>query len=40
MGILDNAKDAIIMGLEDYSSGEQKRMILYAKPLFGGSSTV
>jgi predicted RNA-binding Zn-ribbon protein involved in translation (DUF1610 family) len=36
MSILDNAKDSIIMGLEDYSSPEPKRMISCTRNLFAG----
>jgi len=36
MNILDNAKDSIIMGLEDYSSGESRRMISCTRNLFSG----
>jgi hypothetical protein len=36
LSILDNAKDSIIMGLEDYSSGEPRRMISCTRNLFSG----
>ena len=36
MSILDNAKDSIIMGLEDYSSGESRRLISCTRNLFAG----
>jgi len=36
VSILDNARDSIIMGLEDYSSGESKRMISCTRNLFAG----
>lgn len=36
MSILNNAKDSIIMGLEDYSLAEPKRMISCTRNLFSG----
>ena len=38
MSLLDNARNSIIMGLEDYASGEKdlKRLISCARNLFAG----